>query len=473
MSPSSPAQEDDGGAVLVIVLLFVLVVSMIFAAIVEQTRASVANSVVVRNQQALTFAADAGIERGINEVRRDLTLCPAEDGSVSDVLTMTDNNRTVFVKCEVVEGASSGVFGYAVITTDDSADSLTTQGGGEKVINGPVWSRRLENGNNNSLDDLTVTNGDLREQAGANSCSLADGAPGGVSVEPAGLYGYKCTGSDMPAFSPTLPQAVPGAAPEPTDVDDCRTLYPGRYAPAGSPAVVDGLARAWPGFLEQNYLVSGVYLLEDVQVVVTGTQQVVGGRQLEDDTLDYTPCSNDSVDPTAQGTGAKLLLGGSTTVTTTSNGGGMELFRRVGGPESEGTQGLSVMQVPSGASGWPESDLSFGQDILQISSGANPSLAVHGIASVPAARINIDNASNLSGAQFTGGLIAGRLHLQNSGSSTGLVVSIDTEESARTVRLTSRTKLDAGDKEIVATAVVRIEADPQRNYQVLSWHSTN
>jgi hypothetical protein len=98
---------------------------------------------------------------------------------------------------------------------------------------------------------------------------------------------------------------------------------------------------------------------------------------------------------------------------------------------------------------------------------------VHGIIATPRARLNIDNASSTSSAQFLGGLYTGRLHLQNSGSSSGLMVSIDIEPSPRIVKLIARTKLDSGDKEIRATAVVRVDNNPKRSYEIRSWRSTN
>lgn len=452
--------QDEDGAVLVIVLLFVVVVSVVVGAIIDQVRASIGNTVIVRNQQALTFAADAGIERALQMVRRDSRACT---GAGLQALSppITVNGRQVELRCEMLSGATGGVLGHAVVTLDSTAESLTDQGGGTRKIKGPVWTARLQD----SISSLVVSGGDLREGAGSSSCVVGAAPPGGLSFVPAALYGYQCTSDAAPAFAPSLPLAVPAPALPPTTVGACRTFFPGTYT-----------AATWPGFHDENYLVSGVYLFDGVNLTVSGSQRVVGGQRdlsLEQDTLKITPCSNDSVHPLASGTGVKLLLGGSSTLSTTSSGGAMELFARRGGAASEGMQGIAVMQVPNASTGWPGSSLGFGDNILSVASGSNPSLVVHGIVSTPQSRINVDNASGGSSAQFQGGVYTGRLHLQNSGSSSGLVVSIDNDDVARTVKLTASTKLDAGDKAIVATAVVEIQNDDRRTYDIKSWRSTN
>lgn len=459
-------RTNDDGAVLVLVLIFVVVVGVVVGAVIDQTRASIGNTVVVRNQQALTFAADAGVERAIQQVRKDSSLCAASGSPVS-MGSMTSNGRTVDLTCQVIQGSSSGVLGYAVVTTDATGDSLTTSGGGTKTINGPVWTARIDD----AISNLVIEGGDLLEKASDTSCVVGGAQPSGLDFEPAGLYGYTCSSAALPNFAPTLPTAVPADAPPaspPTDVGECRVFFPGTYT-----------STTWPGFLEQNYFVSGVYYFVDVDLTVTGTQEVVAGRRgaSEADSLGLTACSNDLAQagnlPTDTDTGVKWLFGGSTTLTTTNSGGSIEIFARSGGPASEGTQGVPIMQVLGASGTWTNSTRTASQNIIDIQSGTNPAMVAHGIIYVPSARVNIDNAANIAQAQFQGGIMAGRLHAQAPANSTGLVISMETDASPRLVRVTATTNLDAGDKKISAHAVLWIEDDAERTAHVQSWRSTN
>lgn len=462
---------NDNGAVLVIVLVFVAVVALVMGAILEQTRVSIGNTVVVRNQQALTFAADSGIEAAINRLRRDPTLCPAATGTPTTLPPLTSNGREVVMTCETVEGQSTGVLGHAVITLDDTGDSLTTSGGGDKTIQGPVWSQRLDDNNQTTLSDLVVSGGDVTEAF--PNCSLGDTAPNGLTFRPVGANDYECSDDGPPSFSPTLPDVVPGSAPAPSVVGDCTTFQPGRYAPAGSQLVTDGDAMAWPASLtDENYFTSGVYLFEDISIAIGNGQVVVAGARGtdEDDVLGLDACANDSAAPGTVGSGVKWLFGGSSSISIDSDGGALEAFGRQDGAAGEGTEGVTIMQVPA-QSGWSASTLGPSQDVITMQPGNNPRVAVHGITYVPTARLHFDNVAGGSVGYFQGGVVVGRLHLQSSGDE--VFVSINTSESPRVIRITASAVQDAGDKAIVATAVVRFANDERRSFDVLSWRSTN
>lgn len=468
-------RAPDEGAVLVLVLLFVLVISLVIGAVIEQARVSIGGTVVVRNQQALTFAADSGLEQALQKVRRDSRLC-ARAGGATSLGTVTSNGRSVQLSCDFLDGGGAGVLGYAVVavdTTDPGNDclqeraacvpSLTTAGGGTKTITGPVWA-----GKATDLARLRVRGGDFAEGA----CDNSNSVPAGLSFVPVGAYSYTCGSVPRPTFAPSLPDTVPAPAPAPippTAIGDCRTFFPGTYT-----------AATWPGLLERNYFVSGVYYFLNVPLAVSGTQEVVGGRRgaREPDSLNIDACSNDLAQPGAlpsdTDTGVKWIFGGSTSLTTTSSGGTMEMFARRGGATSEGTQGVPIMQVPSGTtSPWTASTLGLADDIITVSSGSNPSFVVHGIVYTPDSRINVDNAANISNAQFQGGILTGRLHLQAPENSSGLVVSMESDQAPRLVRITATTQLESGDKPITASTVVWIEDDEQRTTHIQSWRSTN
>ena len=457
----TPPARDDG-AILLIVLLFVGVVGLLSVAITEQVRVSVGNTLVVRSQQALVSAANAGIDHGIQKVRTDSTAClngvstlpapPAVDG------------KTVSVTCEYVSGNASGVLGYAAVTTDTLAPSLVTSGGGKKMITGPVFSARVDD----MISNLVVSNGDLIEKQGGSSCNIGDAAPGGVTVQPNGLFSYQCKNVAIPSFTDALPSTAITTLGVPNTVNSkCEVFTPNRKYTG----VIDITTPAYFG--------SGTYYFEDAAVTIGKGASVVGGSPgAEHPVLGLTPCATDGAVLGSVGSGVKWIFGGTSTLSFSASGAATELFSRRGGDDvSDGTLGVVISQVqanPTPPSGWVASTLLPANDLLFEGAGSQPSVAIHGIVDARTAGVNVNNASNTSQAQFQGGILAGRLTLQNAASSGGLAVNIDTDDKPRVVRLVSTaSSAAAGDKKIVSTAVIQLQNNSSVTATVLSWRTSS
>jgi hypothetical protein len=458
MNIPAPRRADDG-SVLLIVLLFVGVVGLLTVAITEQVRVSVGNTIIVRGQQALVAAADGGIRHAIQDVRQDSTACL--DSSESSLPSPpTIDGKNISLTCASTSGVPSGVFGYAIVTTDSTADSLTTSGGGDKLITGPVFSARLDDG----LARLTVGNGNVIEKQGPASCMDSGDKPSGLTVQPPGLFSYKCLNASVPTALDVLPTNLITTAGTANTTNPACTIYMPNRRYTGT-----------INFGADTYFPSGTYYFENATINVGGGARVVGGASGgQTNSLGLTACANDGAVVGTTGSGVKWIFGGTTTLNTSSSGGSIELFARHGGtPAADGTDGITLTQVPLSASGWLPSTVTAPTNILDESSGSNPDLAIHGIVDVPRAGINLDNVSNSSRAQFQGGVVAGRFTVQNSGSSKGLAVSIETGDQPRILRLVSTASSgESGDKTITATAIVQLMNDSARTVTVLSWRST-
>src|SRR2546423_11582743 len=68
------AHED--GAVLLIVLMIVTVIGLVLGAVLGQAAASMKSTSVVQSHYNKVYAADAGLDWGIQQMKRDNTLCP-------------------------------------------------------------------------------------------------------------------------------------------------------------------------------------------------------------------------------------------------------------------------------------------------------------------------------------------------------------------------------------------------------------
>jgi Tfp pilus assembly protein PilX len=468
-------RTDDGGAILVIVLLFVLVVSLLVTAIADQTRASIGNALIVRGQQTKVYAADAGIEYGISALRADYSLCP-DSAHPADLPTQTIDGRSVDVHCDTVTGTSSGLRGNAIITLDRTAPSLATQsgGGGVKEIGGSIYSSWLDD----SIQ-LTVKDGSVREQrasGAATSCSTDADKPSGLTFTAPLVYGYRCTTDAAPDPGFTLPTSPVAPAPPQDVVGTCTTFFPGRYGTAGSPSTLPLTA--------QNYFVSGVYYFESVTLDFNGGKTGVAGRMGPGDTNinGDTPCSNDSagaaVGLPATTAGAKFILGGSSRIHVgNSPGDHLEIFSRQFGAATEGSQEVSVISVTSAnltgaGSGFVASSLGPSDAIVGVDSGDKPQLVVHGAIDVANALVDF-NATNASEAQLRDGVRAMRFKLQSSASASGLNVGVKARPDKRVLRITATAKGAAGEKPIVAQAVIELQNDASHTGGILSWRTSS
>lgn len=468
----------DEGAILVIVLLFVIIASIVVTAVVEQVRASVGNTLIVRDKQTKVYAADSGIDVAIQTLRRDTTICP-DPANPSDLPPITINGRTVTVRCTTISGSSYGGLGFAVVALDRTAPSLLTQsgGGGLKQIDGPVYAGRLDDG-----VDLTVADGDVLEYKSGSSCASSADKPGNLTIKGTPAYSYRCvTDAERPAPDPkpSLPTSRPATAPAPLVVPGvCTTFFPGTYTAANAPVLAD-----------RNYFVSGLYYFENVTLDFTSAVGV-GGRPTGTEggsalipagVNGNAACSSDSAiplpptpAPTVTGTGVKWVFGGTARLHVGNTPGSeLELYSRDGGATQEGDQGISLMSVYKASTGLVQSSLGLADALVGVDTGDNPELTFHGLLYVPNALVDY-NATNSSNAQIRGGVVAGRVMLQASASATGLTVRIDQKPGRRRVVLKSvASGANNGGKNITSEAVVEFANDAARTFSIETWRTTN
>lgn len=493
----SPGRHGEQGATLVLVLAFVTVLGLLGTVLLDQSTAGLGRSSVARDYQEKVYAADAGVDAAIQQLRNDDTLCPGTGLTPpvpelpSPLPAQTINGKTVGTTCSAVSGSSLGARGFAVVTTDGSVDSFETQsgGGGVKKIGGNVFSTRLSN----SID-IAVEKGSVLEHASASSCAVPAGprpgnlffqpsvsgstvinAPGPTSVAP---WAYRCTTTAWTTYDPgkTLGTSRPRLHPLPTAdtvlPDGCRVFRPGEY-PAGIT------------FGTNNFLASGIYYFPSGLVTITN-QFVIGGEPATGETPVNTgagcatatnasaPASQSLPVPNGDdpsGTGVTIVLGSSARILVDNPDGKLELYTRTGAPTEAGTAGVSIITVPSPApaGGWLANTSLVTQPVVQVGTGNTPGLAVHGMIYIPGRMIDM-NATNTSVAQLTGGVVAGRILYKASASAGAAGISIGSGSGRRQVEVIA-TASEPGARNIVTRAVVDIENDAGRSITINSWYT--
>ncbi len=465
----------DEGQVLVVVLLFMIVFSLILAALLTNASANLANTVGVRTQEKAVYAADSGIDWGLQTLRNTNTICvdptTAPLGTPQVIGTPSFNGQTTTVTCEVLSGSASGANGWAVITTDPDPQSFRTPPPASdnftKTINGPVFAAGFDDSN---LRHVLVTNGDVYERQSAQTCSTDADKPSDVTVQPSPPYFYHCTSLTNPGT--VVPHALPdittlanrGPDPDPgLSTPSCNVFLPGKYTSLN-------LANN-----NRYYFVSGIYYFVNVQIEVSHQIEVVGGAKhipappaLPEESQ-LTPCASDPVG--TAGIGVKFLLGGTSSIDVTNPGGQMELFGRDNGdPTVEGTQDIAIQTVPSSAPNpWVPSSLTPTDLVLNVSSGNTPFAAIHGLVYTPNAGISFD-ATNNARAWMLGGVVTGRLALSQQATIEGVRVSVDLAHEPRQMILTS-TVSPAGGHQTVSKAILTVTNSTPPSVSIQSWRT--
>lgn len=489
--------RNESGASLVIVLMMITVFGLILSALLTEAGASVKNTVVVSGHEEKVYAADAGIQFALQQLRQNRTLCPRVGVSGPAMPTIEVNDRTVEVTCNVLSGSSGGSDGYAVVVTSPNDNSLVLTGaagefkniGGHMYITGGVdWSSGID-----------LDKGDFIQQDQGSGCRQApttfwndsDGDPPG-SLHPQLImdmpeYGYYCQPtSSFPVPNPAhkAPSTVPTVArdlPAQTDSyadrgggsDTCRVFEPGLYTQP-------------PDLAEDNYFPSGVYYFNwsTNDVFEVKDAMVYGGRpnSWEEANERFGPpasCDRDS----DSGAGALFIFGGNARMFIDAHGG-VELFGRTG--EAGATDNLSFVAVPSGdssnwptgAGAWTASTLS-GSPVLDIKEGSQQDLAVHGMIYAPTEDVVL-TATNSVIAQAMGGLVAYTLELKSSASADAFSVSIPAGlPNPREIVVTACTdpaasatcETSGGDRPVSSRAVVVVANDAQKTVAVKSWRT--
>jgi Tfp pilus assembly protein PilX len=455
---ASQTRTSEKGSALIMALVFVFVTTLVVAAMLPLIETNLRVSTAVRAHTDQLFAADAGVEHVLEQLRLDRTSCPIA-GSTGSFPDLTINGRLVHLSCETISGSSSGAEGWAIIATGTGpTGGISTQSGSSKSIEGPVFAARIVP---SALQQDLDVEGDVVEQAG-NGCTVGASSRQGVVVSPSPPFGYSCVSRAIPMPAHALP-AVPPAAPAPVSVvtspgQTCRVFFPGTYT--------DPIA-----FSGDHYFRSGTYYFQNVDLSING--RVIGGERGTLETRVNSgagPCdAYDEDSPTDNpGTGVQWILGGTSKITV-GNGDNLELYSRAGGSEPQSGISLHAVTAAEAGGGYLVSAPS-GNTLIDIGSGAHVQATFHGIVFAPGLNIN-SFATNASEAQFQGGLVVGHIDLQSSASASGLVVSADEAAVVRQVVIRAVAEGTGSLVDVTSTAVVSLGNDDPRTFTIESWRT--
>jgi hypothetical protein len=445
--------RSEEGSAFVLVLVLLTVLSLALGAMFANAGANLATSAVVSVQNNKAYAADGGVEFGIQQIRADSSLCrdPTQPQPVGSIPI---DGRTVAVTCQPTAGQATSVSPWALITTEPDGPSLSTQGGGAKAINGAAYA----NGGIDLQSPLDVTNGDFLLNPATSACPTSTG--GLVTHSP---HQFVCPAATaIPTAS--LPDAPPGPSPPPFVSNGCTVWRPGTYSGGEQHATSLSLG-------PDNYFASGVYYLLNISLNLT-SGRALGGQPGPDypGPPTYSPgpaCSSvtDQTAGVADGFGVEFILGGSSTISV-GRGAQLELFPRLPASPSEGSAGISIRTVPSGQAGntWEATD---GHPAV-LTTADQARLAVHGDVYVPQGSVQ------LGAATLDGGLVCWEALLD--GQAGAVRISAQTGAQPRSVTITAQAgglPAEVGQKILTSRAVVKIDNDPARTVSVQSWLTTS
>lgn len=398
------ASED--AVVLPMVLVMITVVAVVTVALLSLATTTLAASRVAKSTAERTYAAHAGIDAAIQQIRAGATLCA--DGSKMPVNV---NGRPTVVTCAPASDSFDvGAGGWAVFVNGNATPSpgISTSNAvnADKLITGPVY-------NGGRWTDtsalLTVSQGQvLSSSAGCGDAEFASN----VVTQPVANF-KACVGgpSPAPAAEPSLPtisdallpvnMAAGGSSVTGSGANACRIFTPGRYASA-----TDLLPSPY------MYFTSGVYLLDNVGKITIGkSRKAVAGRAYPG----YTP----ALDVTAQcpsadaGFGAMFLLSGNSSIEVT-DGGQFEIhpfLPSVGSKESP----VSIRTVEAsdvGKRGWLTAASTLDTTVAAFSTSKNKTKAiVRGAIFTPRALVSIDPRGSTPQTVLSAGVVAGRFDL--------------------------------------------------------------
>jgi hypothetical protein len=464
--------------VLVAVLIFVTIFGLLLGALLSFSEVNIRTSSALKSYDARVYAADGGVEYGIQTVLTQPSICADVATPMVSLPDTVIDGKTVHVTCKTTAGFAASVSRWAVMTTNAAATSLTISNaaGTMKFITGPVYNA----GTTQLQAQLEVDKGNF-SQAGGPGCPAVD-RPERLSFG-AG-FGFRCTSltvsqADPKAILPCLAVSVcPGAIPPvnlPTNLLGqpdpltplgvstltCSVFRPGKYAVA---PVLNSTS---------NYFVSGVYYFENIGTwLVAGGTTLFAGKQGSGETklLAQTPCATDSAAGVSNaGTGAEFIFGGNSKFDVKN--GHVEVFLRIPtGLTREGSAGVALRTVSAPApTGYVAS--SGLSSLVEIENGANPDFAAHGLVYAPNAPILI-SATNNTGAQFLGGAVASTIDIGVAEPAEGFALSIPSF-APRTVTIISTAVASPGEKDITSKAVVEIPNDIGDKPVVDSWSTLN
>jgi hypothetical protein len=484
--PSRHFQNQDG-ATLVLVLMFISVFGLIIAALLTEAGASVKYTTTVTNHEEKVYAADAGVQLGIQQLQQHNQICPVT-GSNQTIQTTTVNGMPISVTCETTSGSTTGGLGYAIFTRSPDADSLNLLQGGAKKVNGPV---HITGGISNLHKKLFVTNGyfsqaESLQPYSCNGVSDPDVEDSGVDVDPGYPMLCKTVTPTAPSYpAPTAVPPTPVSTPLESLDGDCKIFYPGTYenAPAIDPSgdVV-------------NYFATGVYYFKAPFTFAgagSGDTFFFGGQPAAYELPvkfpdDHPTCASDGEATAAasaasppvtfspSGSGVQFIFGDGATLTIADKSRA-ELFERTANGEQE-TSSPSVVAVPTT---WDPVEWQANtphSTVLEFTAGADKALIVHGVTYAPDHNVVFRVTEDVDAAVF-GGVVAWKLDLRssNAGDGDGLIISASNGTPAPrhiVVRATAPFPASASaGREVVSTAVVQITNDTPKKVTIESWRT--
>jgi Tfp pilus assembly protein PilX len=476
----------EDGAVLVFAMIVLMVFGLILGAVFNGTGAGERSTPYTRAHLSNTYAADAGIDVGLQQLRQSSSFCATAQSPSADLqLTGLANGHDVTVRCRVVHTVNSiiGAAGYAAIIMGKTGPTIsTTSGASTKVISGPVFL----SGDTDLKQPLVVHAGDID-----NLC-FQSGTGGAVRPATAAVTfdeGYQwstCTDT-QPSVQHTLPPepctAAPGnCTPSRTGYlstdGQCRIFLPGRYTSA--PSLDTG---------HQNYFLSGTYHFAGTGGWPVKNAAVIAGLAVPP-ASNAADCTKTTPTTVAGGVavstlpGGTLVSGSGATFVFSGNsfidmqpGGSLEVFPRLRAASDPitWTERLSIVALPTESPDpnptWPRSTVASSSDILQPQPGNTTTELVHGIYYTPAQSLTVQ-ATNSVVSQFVGGVVVYALTIGESASAISLQIGLQPVVSDRVVRLTSTSNPTDGEKPVTAVAVVGVATSAGFPVTVLAWRNS-
>jgi hypothetical protein len=433
-------RRDEEGAVLVLVLAVITVLALVAGAVISQADANLKSGDVVDEQARASYAADGGVEFGIQSLRTTSTNCPTP-GSTSRLDVPSDSlsigGHTVEVSCRDISGVTTGMAGWAAYVRDNID---TSNGSATKKIEGALYY-----GGTWSLGKpLSVTGGDIIASGAACTFPSPSSLIGPTPNPP-----YR---RDCPAAAPVVPAiAQPGTAAFGSFQDitaapgtTCRRFTPGKYD-ATHPFTLAAT----------NYLQSGVYVFTGVAIDLKGNNVLGGTPYGETAALGLSGCAG--ADPAGSGYGVELVLDAGSSISMENNSA-MELFTRQNSA-TDNASGVSIYAATT-----------THDNVLTQCTGSNCDLVVHGAVYAPNRNVSIREVSNNNAVTLSGGVAAWDLTLHDSNSSIALISSKNSP-GQRLIEVTATAKGLAGAKDVTATAIVEVFNDVNRVAQIRSWQT--
>jgi hypothetical protein len=185
--------RGEEGVTLILAMTFMLLFGLVVAAVLTQVSTGLKTTPVVSDKDQKLYAADAGIDFGINAVRDEELLCPDTAAGTQDVGDVTINGRAVHVTCQTVAGDNGqggsvfGPSGWTIVATGWGSPSWAHLKAGDcdkTALPDPSLGSTIQvfpcpgsTATPRTVNDATVTaNSDLVNSASANFVASDKGA---------------------------------------------------------------------------------------------------------------------------------------------------------------------------------------------------------------------------------------------------------------------------------------------------------